>query len=167
MYCGNDVDLMVLNKVMDPGSSLSAFCDGFVPMNEDQCDFGFCNGLADNVPYYDAGIGADDDPDEGDGEGVDMDDNMNDEVQGVECSIDLMHAATAIIDDGKQQLLGDGVVMSAAQKKKMIESFYGCEVPSVIEVHPPQLVSTKGSGSRLISSYTNDEQTWSPLRKMR
>ncbi|KAG6421574.1 hypothetical protein SASPL_118131 [Salvia splendens] len=64
---------------MDPGSSLSAFCDGFVPMNEDQCDFGFCNGLADNVPYYDAGIGADDDPDEGDGEGVDMDDNMNDE----------------------------------------------------------------------------------------
>ena len=72
-------------------------------------------------------------------------------MQGVESNIDLMHAATAIIDDGKKQLLGDGVVMSAAQKKKMIESFYGCEVPSVIEVHPPQLVSTKGSGSRLIS----------------
>ncbi|KAL1549465.1 protein FAR1-RELATED SEQUENCE 5-like [Salvia divinorum] len=75
---------------MDPRSSSSVFYNGFVPMNEDQRDDGFCNGLADDVPYYDADIGADDVPGQGDGECVDMDDNMNDEViYTPECTEDM------------------------------------------------------------------------------
>ncbi|KAL1536349.1 protein FAR1-RELATED SEQUENCE 5-like [Salvia divinorum] len=91
---------------MDPGSSSSVFYDGFVPMNEDQRDDGFCNGLADDVPYYDADIGADDVPDQGDGECVDMDDNKNDEViYTPECTEDMKPYKGQIfptLDDAKE-----------------------------------------------------------------
>ncbi|XP_042013988.1 protein FAR1-RELATED SEQUENCE 5-like [Salvia splendens] len=76
-------------------------------------------------------------------------------VQAVESDIEKIHAATALIDDAKKGLFSGDVVMSAFDKKKMIESFYGCEKPEEVDVHPPEYVNTKGCGStaaaRLIS----------------
>ncbi|KAG6389541.1 hypothetical protein SASPL_151012 [Salvia splendens] len=38
-----------------------------------------------------------------------------------------------------------------AQKKKLMEEFYGVEAPQEVDVQPPEVVSTKGCGSRLPS----------------
>ncbi|XP_042012170.1 uncharacterized protein LOC121760595 [Salvia splendens] len=69
-------------------------------------------------------------------------------AQSIEGNIDKINAFAAIIEEGKKQLLGEGVVLSSTQKSAMIENFYGSHVPTNIEVHPPDVVSTKGSGSR-------------------
>ncbi|KAG6430343.1 hypothetical protein SASPL_108408 [Salvia splendens] len=50
-----------------------------------------------------------------------------------------------------QQIFADGVVTSTAQKKKIMEEFYGAEAPQEVDVQPPEVVSTKGCGSRLPS----------------
>ncbi|XP_042067312.1 protein FAR1-RELATED SEQUENCE 5-like [Salvia splendens] len=65
-----------------------------------------------------------------------------------EGNIDQINAFAAIIEEGRKQLLGEDVVLSSTQKRAMIENFYGSHVPNNIEVHPPEVVSTKGSGSR-------------------
>ncbi|KAG6408062.1 hypothetical protein SASPL_131064 [Salvia splendens] len=49
------------------------------------------------------------------------------------------------------KIFADGVVTSTAQKKKIMEEFYGAEAPQEVDVQPPEVVSTKGSGSRLPS----------------
>ncbi|KAG6424226.1 hypothetical protein SASPL_114641 [Salvia splendens] len=51
----------------------------------------------------------------------------------------------------QDNIFTDGVVTYTAQKKKLIEEFYGAEAPQEVDVQPPEVVSTKGSGSRLPS----------------
>ncbi|XP_042044489.1 protein FAR1-RELATED SEQUENCE 5-like, partial [Salvia splendens] len=43
------------------------------------------------------------------------------------------------------------VVRSFPELKKMVEEFYGMAVPDVIDVHPPDVVRTKGSASDRVS----------------
>ncbi|XP_042027086.1 protein FAR1-RELATED SEQUENCE 5-like [Salvia splendens] len=69
-------------------------------------------------------------------------------AQSIEGNIDQINAFAAIIEEGRKQFLGEDVVLSSTQKRAMIENFYGSHVPNNIEVHPPEVVSTKGSGSR-------------------
>ncbi|XP_042038196.1 protein FAR1-RELATED SEQUENCE 5-like [Salvia splendens] len=69
--------------------------------------------------------------------------------QAVSIDIDQTHELTSILRDVRQQIFADGVVLSAAQKKQRIESFYGGEKPLVVDVHPPEVVKTKGHASRL------------------
>ncbi|XP_042067269.1 protein FAR1-RELATED SEQUENCE 5-like [Salvia splendens] len=69
-------------------------------------------------------------------------------AQSIEGNIDQINAFDAIMEEGKKQLLGEGVVLSSTEKRALIENFYGSQVPNFIEVHPPDVVSTKGSGSR-------------------
>ncbi|XP_041995684.1 protein FAR1-RELATED SEQUENCE 5-like [Salvia splendens] len=69
-------------------------------------------------------------------------------TQTIEGNIDQINAFAAIIEEGKKQLLGEDVVLSSTQNRAMIENFYGSHVSNNIEVHPPEVVSTKGSGSR-------------------
>ncbi|KAG6411669.1 hypothetical protein SASPL_129753 [Salvia splendens] len=45
----------------------------------------------------------------------------------------------------------DDIVENTAQKKKLMEEFYGVEAPQEVDVQPPEVVSTKGCGSRLPS----------------
>ncbi|XP_042017829.1 protein FAR1-RELATED SEQUENCE 5-like [Salvia splendens] len=68
-------------------------------------------------------------------------------AQSIEGNIDQINAFAAIIEEGKKQLLGEGVVLSSTKKRALIENFYGSQVPNFIEVHPPDVISTKGSGS--------------------
>ncbi|XP_042027185.1 protein FAR1-RELATED SEQUENCE 5-like [Salvia splendens] len=68
-------------------------------------------------------------------------------AQSIEGNIDQINAFAAIIEEGRKQLLGEDVVLSSTQKRAMIENFYGSHVPNNIEVHPPEVVSTKRSGS--------------------
>ncbi|KAG6433569.1 hypothetical protein SASPL_105183 [Salvia splendens] len=71
--------------------------------------------------------------------------------QAVSVDIDQIHELTLIVREARQQIFADGVVTSTAQKKKIMEEFYGAEAPQEVEVQPPEVVSTKGSGSRLPS----------------
>ncbi|XP_042005774.1 protein FAR1-RELATED SEQUENCE 7-like [Salvia splendens] len=56
-----------------------------------------------------------------------------------------------LVREARQQIFVDGVVTSTAQKKKIMDEFYGAEAPQEVDVHPPEVVSTKGCGSRLPS----------------
>ncbi|KAG6434668.1 hypothetical protein SASPL_106308 [Salvia splendens] len=49
---------------------------------------------------------------------------------------------------GKKVIFGEGIVLSISDKRQMIENFYGSQAPSEIDVHPPDVVKTKGSGRR-------------------
>ncbi|KAG6429511.1 hypothetical protein SASPL_107563 [Salvia splendens] len=71
--------------------------------------------------------------------------------QAVCVDIDQIHELTSIVREARQQIFADGVVTSTAQKKKIMEEFYGAEAPQEVDVQPPEVVSTKGSGSRLPS----------------
>ncbi|KAG6418388.1 hypothetical protein SASPL_120592 [Salvia splendens] len=71
--------------------------------------------------------------------------------QAVSIDIDQIHELTSIVREARQQIFADGVVTSTAQKKKIMEEFYGPEAPQEVDVHPPEVVSTKGCGSRLPS----------------
>ncbi|KAG6391048.1 hypothetical protein SASPL_148795 [Salvia splendens] len=65
--------------------------------------------------------------------------------------IDQIHELTSIVREAKQKIFTDGVVTSTAQKKKLIEEFYGAEAPQEVDVQPPEVVNAKRSGSRLPS----------------
>ncbi|XP_042035250.1 protein FAR-RED IMPAIRED RESPONSE 1-like [Salvia splendens] len=69
-------------------------------------------------------------------------------AQSIEGNIDQINIFAAIIEEGKKQLLGEGIVLSSTDKRALIENFYGSQVPNFIEVHPPDVVSTEGSGGR-------------------
>ncbi|XP_042022980.1 protein FAR1-RELATED SEQUENCE 5-like [Salvia splendens] len=71
--------------------------------------------------------------------------------QAVSVDIDQIHELTSIVHEARQQIFADGVVTSTAQKKKIMEEFYGAETPQEVDVQPPEVVSTKGCGSRLPS----------------
>ncbi|XP_057794288.1 protein FAR1-RELATED SEQUENCE 5-like [Salvia miltiorrhiza] len=56
----------------------------------------------------------------------------------------------------------------ARGKQKMFELFYGSKIPSVVTVHPPDAVKTKGSGKRLKSTYeVAAEKAKKPKRRCR
>ncbi|XP_047945914.1 protein FAR1-RELATED SEQUENCE 5-like [Salvia hispanica] len=69
----------------------------------------------------------------------------------VSVNIDQMHELTSIVHEARHQIFDGGVVTSTAQKKMLIEEFYGAEAPLEVDVQPPEVVSTKGSGSRVPS----------------
>ncbi|KAG6432909.1 hypothetical protein SASPL_104499 [Salvia splendens] len=71
--------------------------------------------------------------------------------QAVSIDIDQIHELTYIVREARQQIFADGVVTSTTQKKKLMEEFYGAEAPQEVDVQPPEVVSTKGCGSRLPS----------------
>ncbi|XP_057779720.1 putative protein FAR1-RELATED SEQUENCE 10 [Salvia miltiorrhiza] len=55
---------------------------------------------------------------------------------------------------------------SAAGKKKMFEMFYGSKPPSLVTIHPPDAVKTKGSGKRLKSRFEIEtEKAKKPRRR--
>lgn len=68
-------------------------------------------------------------------------------VQKSEGSIDHLSLLSAGLDDLEQHMFGNCAAPSVIEKKKMVEDFYGMAVPDVIDVHPPDVVSTKGSAS--------------------
>ncbi|KAG6424516.1 hypothetical protein SASPL_114934 [Salvia splendens] len=52
------------------------------------------------------------------------------------------------MEELSQKLFGDTVPsVSSMDKAQRIENLYGASRPSVVNVHPPNVVSTKGSGS--------------------
>ncbi|KAG6402816.1 hypothetical protein SASPL_135029 [Salvia splendens] len=71
--------------------------------------------------------------------------------QAVSVDIDQIHELTSIVREARQQIFSNVVVTSTAQKKKIMEESYGAEAPQEVDVHPPEVVSTKGCGSRLPS----------------
>ncbi|KAG6403342.1 hypothetical protein SASPL_135559 [Salvia splendens] len=82
--------------------------------------------------------------------------------QAVCVDIDQIHELTSIVREARQKIFSDGVVTSTAQKNKLIEEFYGAGAPQEVDVQPPEVVSTKGSGSRL-PSRVNSPQEWRRL----
>ncbi|XP_042059578.1 protein FAR1-RELATED SEQUENCE 5-like [Salvia splendens] len=62
---------------------------------------------------------------------------------------DKIRAFRQIMAEGRKEVLGEGNVLSISEKRLMIENFYGSHVPSQIDVHPPDVVKTKGCGRRL------------------
>ncbi|XP_042019091.1 uncharacterized protein LOC121766929 [Salvia splendens] len=87
-------------------------------------------------------------------------------TQSIEGNIDQINAFAAIIEEGKKQLLGEGVVLSSTEKRALIENFDGSQVPNFMEVHPPDVVSTKGSGGRKKSKKESAMKlTMKPVRK--
>ncbi|KAG6403339.1 hypothetical protein SASPL_135556 [Salvia splendens] len=71
--------------------------------------------------------------------------------QAVCVDIDQILELASIVREARQKIFADGVVTSTAQKNKLIEEFYGAGAPQEVDVQPPEVVSTKGSGSRLPS----------------
>ncbi|KAG6405923.1 hypothetical protein SASPL_133517 [Salvia splendens] len=71
--------------------------------------------------------------------------------QAVSVDIDQIHELTSIVREARQQIFADGIVTSTAQKKKLMEEFYGAEAPQEVDVQPPEVINTKGCGSRLPS----------------
>ncbi|XP_047951419.1 protein FAR1-RELATED SEQUENCE 5-like [Salvia hispanica] len=70
-------------------------------------------------------------------------------------NIDVLRAFVGGLEELGNSLHAGTPLPSASEKRRMIEQFYGMERPEVIEVHPPDVVKTKGhassSASRLIS----------------
>ncbi|XP_042023030.1 protein FAR1-RELATED SEQUENCE 5-like [Salvia splendens] len=69
--------------------------------------------------------------------------------------IDLLRAFVGGVEEHGKSLQAGNPTTSAIEKRRMIEEFYGMVRPEVVEVHPPDVVKTKGhassSKSRLIS----------------
>ena len=72
-----------------------------------------------------------------------------------EPDIDVLRAFVCGLEEHGNSLQDGTPTTSASEKRRMIEQFYGMERPEVINVHPPDVVKTKGhassSASRLIS----------------
>ncbi|XP_047942856.1 protein FAR1-RELATED SEQUENCE 5-like [Salvia hispanica] len=72
-----------------------------------------------------------------------------------ETDIDVLRAFVGGLEELGNSLQAGTPTTSASEKRRMIEQFYGMERPKVVEVHPPDVVKTKGhassSASRLIS----------------
>ncbi|XP_047966051.1 protein FAR1-RELATED SEQUENCE 5-like [Salvia hispanica] len=72
-----------------------------------------------------------------------------------ETDIDVLRAFVGGLEELGNSLHAGTPLPTASEKRRMIEKFYGMERPEVVEVHPPDVVKTKGhassSASRLIS----------------
>ncbi|KAL1564053.1 protein FAR1-RELATED SEQUENCE 5-like [Salvia divinorum] len=87
-------------------------------------------------------------------------------VQKTEGSMDHLSLLNAGLYDLEEHIFGNGAVPSVIEKKKMVEDFYGMSVPDVIDVHPPDVVSTKGSGTDRVSRReTAIKKSNKPLRR--
>ncbi|XP_042016179.1 protein FAR-RED IMPAIRED RESPONSE 1-like [Salvia splendens] len=69
-------------------------------------------------------------------------------AQTIKGNVDQIRAFRQIIAEGKKAIFGEGIVLSISDKRQMIENLYGSQAPSEIDVHPPDVVKTKGSGRR-------------------
>ncbi|XP_042065426.1 protein FAR1-RELATED SEQUENCE 5-like [Salvia splendens] len=79
----------------------------------------------------------------------DMHGDFYDIARLIEGDSDKIRAFRQIMAEGRKEVLGEGNVLSISEKRLMIENFYGSHVPSQIDVHPPDVVKTKGCGRRL------------------
>ncbi|XP_042065425.1 protein FAR1-RELATED SEQUENCE 5-like [Salvia splendens] len=79
----------------------------------------------------------------------DMHGDFYDIARLIEGDGDKIRAFRQIMAEGRKKVLGEGNVLSISEKRLMIENFYGSHVPSQIDVHPPDVVKTKGCGRRL------------------
>ncbi|XP_042016273.1 protein FAR1-RELATED SEQUENCE 5-like [Salvia splendens] len=79
----------------------------------------------------------------------DMHGDFYDIARLIEGDGDKIRAFRQIMAEGRKEVLGEGNVLSISEKRLMIEKLYGSHVPSQIDVHPPDVVKTKGSGRRL------------------
>ncbi|XP_042016182.1 protein FAR1-RELATED SEQUENCE 5-like [Salvia splendens] len=79
----------------------------------------------------------------------DMHGDFYDIARLIEGDGDKIRAFRQIMAEGRKEVLGEGNVLSISEKRLMIENFYGSHVPSQIDVHPPDVVKTKGCGRRL------------------
>ncbi|KAL1555756.1 protein FAR1-RELATED SEQUENCE 4-like [Salvia divinorum] len=87
-------------------------------------------------------------------------------VQKSEGSKDHLSLLSAGLYDLEEHIFGNGAAPSVIEKKKMVEDFYKMPVPDVIDVHPPDVVSTKGSGSDRVSRReTAIKKANKPLRR--
>ncbi|XP_042056142.1 protein FAR1-RELATED SEQUENCE 5-like [Salvia splendens] len=72
-----------------------------------------------------------------------------------ETNIDVLRAFVGGVEELGNSLQAGTPTTSTSEKRRMIEEFYGMVRPDVVEVHPPDVVKTKGhassSASRLIS----------------
>ncbi|XP_042065583.1 protein FAR1-RELATED SEQUENCE 5-like [Salvia splendens] len=69
-------------------------------------------------------------------------------AQTIKGNVDQIRAFRQIIAEGKKAIIAEGIVLSISDKRQMIENFYGSQAHSEIDVHPPDVVKTKGSGRR-------------------
>ncbi|KAG6382833.1 hypothetical protein SASPL_157447 [Salvia splendens] len=69
-------------------------------------------------------------------------------AQTIKGNVDQIRAFRQIIAEGKSEIIAEGIVLSISDKRQMIENFYGSQAHSEIDVHPPDVVKTKGSGRR-------------------
>ncbi|XP_042023005.1 uncharacterized protein LOC121770322 [Salvia splendens] len=72
-------------------------------------------------------------------------------VQKSEGSMDHLSLLCVGLEDLEEHIFENCVIPSVIEKKKMVEEFYGMTVPDVIDVHPPDVVRTKGSASDRVS----------------
>ncbi|XP_042031655.1 protein FAR1-RELATED SEQUENCE 5-like [Salvia splendens] len=79
----------------------------------------------------------------------DMHGDFYDIARLIEGDSDKIRAFRQIMAEGRKEVLGEGNVLSISEKRLMIENFYGSHVPSQIDVHPPDVIKTKGCGRRL------------------
>ncbi|XP_042027119.1 protein FAR1-RELATED SEQUENCE 5-like [Salvia splendens] len=87
-----------------------------------------------------------------------------------EGDIELLRAFVGGVEELGNSIQAGNPTTSASEKRRMIEKFYGMVRPEVVEVHPPDVVKTKGhassSKSRLISKRENSLKDASrPLRR--
>ncbi|KAL1532943.1 protein FAR1-RELATED SEQUENCE 5-like [Salvia divinorum] len=73
-------------------------------------------------------------------------------LQRSESKIDDVIALANALERVEEQLFGDcGPLLPSTDNDRSIENIYGAARPDVITAHPPNVVKTKGSGSRQVS----------------
>ncbi|XP_047961390.1 protein FAR1-RELATED SEQUENCE 5-like [Salvia hispanica] len=85
-------------------------------------------------------------------------------------NMDTLRAFAGGMGDLKTSIDTHSPPISAAEKRRMVEEFYGMVRPEVVEVHPPDVIQTKGSCStnskRIISKRENAIKEYNrPLRR--
>ncbi|XP_042056122.1 protein FAR1-RELATED SEQUENCE 5-like [Salvia splendens] len=91
-------------------------------------------------------------------------------VRRFETDIDVLRAFVGGVEELGHSLQAGTPTTFASENRRMIEEFYGMVRPGVVEVHPPNVVKTKGhtssSGSRLISKTEKAiKEATRPLRR--
>ncbi|XP_047941962.1 protein FAR1-RELATED SEQUENCE 5-like [Salvia hispanica] len=91
-------------------------------------------------------------------------------IRRFETDIDVLRAFVGGLEELGNSLQAGTPPTSAFEKRRMIEEFYGMPRPEVVEVHPPDVVKTKGhassSASRLISKREKAiKEATRPLRR--
>ncbi|KAL1554190.1 protein FAR1-RELATED SEQUENCE 5-like [Salvia divinorum] len=87
-----------------------------------------------------------------------------------QCNTDRLHDFATGMKDLCNRLDSGTTSTSALGKRRMVEDFYRIARPELVEVHPPEVVKTKGScsskGSRMVSQREKAIREFNkPLRK--